>query len=132
MLVKEICHSDSEETVTLGQTVAYSGIEQPEDIITGFNLSGYQEDELTGQHMGLLMLRYMHRIGDFNLMPTYIGASLEYGNVWQNEDDIDFANLIAAGSLFVGVDSFLGPIYLGYGQAEGNINSFYFYLGKVF
>ena len=82
--------------------------------------------------MGLLLLSYMRRIGNFNLMPTYIGASLEAGNVWQDKDDIDFDSLIASGSLFVGVDSILGPIYLGYGLAEDNKNSFYFYLGKVF
>jgi NTE family protein len=97
-----------------------------------FNLAGYQEDELSGQHMGLLLLSYMRRINDFNLLPTYIGASLEFGNVWQDDDDIAFDNLITSGNLFVGVDSPIGPVYLGYGQAEGNINSLYFYLGKVF
>jgi NTE family protein len=97
-----------------------------------FNLSGYLEDELSGQHLGLLRLAYMRRIGDFNLMPTYIGASLESGNVWQSEDDIDFDTLITAGSLFLGVDTFLGPIYLGYGHAEGSKYSFYFYLGRLF
>jgi NTE family protein len=138
VLLKSQIAKSWERNTLIGSVLFYSTVDSDAPIqnlfqLGGlFNLSGYQEDELTGQHMGLLMLRYMHRIGDFNLMPTYIGASLEYGNVWQNEDDIDFANLIAAGSLFVGVDSFLGPIYLGYGQAEGNINSFYFYLGKVF
>ena len=97
-----------------------------------FNLSGYLKDELSGQHLGLLKMAYMRRIGDFNLMPTYIGASLESGNVWQSEDDIDFNSLITAGSLFLGVDTFLGPIYLGYGHAEGGKYSFYFYLGRLF
>lgn len=82
--------------------------------------------------MGLLLFTYMRRINDFNLLPTYIGASLEFGNVWQDDDDIAFDNLITSGNLFVGVDSPIGPVYLGYGQAEGNINSLYFYLGKVF
>ena len=97
-----------------------------------FNLSGYLQDELSGQHLGLLRLAYMRRIGDFNLMPTYVGATLESGNVWQSEDDINFDTLITAGSLFVGVDTFLGPIYLGYGHAEGSRYSFYFYLGRLF
>ena len=97
-----------------------------------FNLSGYLDNELSGQHLGLLRIFYMRRIVDFNLLPTYLGASLEFGNVWQNESDIDFDTLIMAGSLFLGSDTPLGPIYLGYGLAEGNKNSFYFYLGRVF
>ena len=96
------------------------------------NLSGYLDDELSGQHLGLLRMAYMRRIVDFNLLPTYLGASLEFGNVWQNKSDIDFDTLITAGSLFLGVDTPLGPIYLGYGLAEGNKNSFYFYLGRLF
>jgi len=97
-----------------------------------FNLSGYLEDELSGQHLGLLKLIYMRRIGNFNILPTYIGASVESGNVWQDKDDIDIENFITAGSLFLGVDTPLGPIYLGYGLAEGNRDSFYFYLGRLF
>ena len=97
-----------------------------------FSLAGYQDNELSGQHSGLLLLSYMRRIGNFNLMPTYIGASLESGNVWQNEDDIGFDSLVTSGSVFIGVDSLLGPIYLGYGMAENSNDSFYFYLGKVF
>jgi NTE family protein len=97
-----------------------------------FNLPGFSDNELSGQHLGLLKLGYMRRIGDFSLMPSYIGATLEYGNVWQNKDDIDFDSLILSGSIFIGVDTFFGPIYIGYGQAEGNNNRFYFYLGKLF
>jgi len=97
-----------------------------------FNLSGYLDDELSGQHLGLLKLVYMRRIGDFNFMPTYIGTSLESGNVWQSKDDIGLETLITAGSLYLGVDTVLGPIYIGYGMAEGGKNSFYFYLGKIF
>jgi NTE family protein len=97
-----------------------------------FNLSGYQQEELTGQHLGLLRLGYMRKINDFNLMPAYMGVTLEKGNVWQDDNDIDFDSLDTAGSLFLGLDTFLGPIYLGYGLAEGNNNSFYFYLGDIF
>ena len=97
-----------------------------------FNLSGYLQEELSGQHSGLLALAYMRRIHESKLMPVYIGASLESGNVWQDKDDIDFDSLITAGSLFFGIDTFLGPIYLGYGLAEEGRDSFYFYLGQIF
>jgi NTE family protein len=97
-----------------------------------FKLSGYNLDELSGQHSGLLLLGYMRRIADFNFMPTFIGGSLETGNVWEDKIDIDSDNLIFAGSLFVGIDTILGPLYIGYGLAEHNRNSFYFYFGKLF
>ena len=74
----------------------------------------------------------MRRIGDFNLMPSYIGGTVESGNVWEDRNDIDIDNLILAGSLFIGVDTLLGPIYIGYGLAEHNNESLYFYLGKLF
>jgi NTE family protein len=97
-----------------------------------FSLSGYQADELSGQQLGLLKLIYMRRIGDFNLLPAYLGGSLETGNTWQDMDDIEFSSLIVAGSLFVGIDTFIGPLYIAYGVAENNHNSFYLYLGKIF
>jgi NTE family protein len=96
-----------------------------------FNLSGYQVDELWGQHLGLMRLGFLRRISDFRFFPTYLGASLESGNVWLDDDDIDFGSLITAGSLFIGIDTILGPIYFAYGRAEGGRDSFYFYLGRM-
>ena len=95
------------------------------------NLSGFEENELTGQHFGIVRTGYRRRIGDFALLPTYLGASLEAGNVWEERSDIGEA-MILAGSLFVGVDSFIGPVYLGYGRAEGGNESFYLFIGGVF
>jgi len=37
-----------------------------------------------------------------------------------------------AGSVYVGVESFLGPIFLGYGMAEGGNDMFYLQLGSTF
>jgi NTE family protein len=62
----------------------------------------------------------------------YLGGSLEAGNTWQDTDDIESNNLIGAGSLFVGLDTFIGPLYIAYGVAENSQDSFYLYLGKIF
>ena len=97
-----------------------------------FRLSGYQVEELSGQQLGLVKLIYMRRIGNINFLPTYLGGSLEAGNTWQNTDDIEFGNLIGAGSLFIGLDTIIGPLYIAYGVAEKGHNSFYLYLGKIF
>jgi len=44
------------------------------------NLSGYQRNELSGQHAGLLTLGYMNHSARLQKFSTYIGASLELGN----------------------------------------------------
>ena len=36
------------------------------------------------------------------------------------------------GSLFIGADTPLGPLYLGYGHAEDGNSSWYFFLGRPF
>jgi NTE family protein len=96
------------------------------------NLSGLNPDELNGQHTGLATLAYYRRIGDIALLPTYIGAAAELGNTWQDRSDIGLDSSIFAGSIFVGVDTILGPIYLAVGSAEGGQTALYFYVGRTF
>ncbi len=43
-----------------------------------------------------------------------------------------FDDLRYAGSAFLGVDTPLGPAYLGYGIAEGGNTAAYFFLGQRF
>lgn len=62
--------------------------------------------------------------------PLYVGASLEAGNVWLTSDSVSADDLITAGTLFVSTDTRLGPVALGFGFAENDQNSVYFYLGK--
>ena len=35
-------------------------------------------------------------------------------------------------SVFVGVDTILGPVYASFGHAEGGRNSVYLFLGRLF
>jgi NTE family protein len=98
-----------------------------------FNLAGFNDDQLSGQQLGLLQLGYMRKISDLIFLPTYLGLTLESGNVWEDKDDISFGDdSIYAGSIFIGLDTFLGPFFLGYGIAEDGNHSIYFYRGKVF
>jgi NTE family protein len=95
-------------------------------------LSGLQENQLNGQYAGLIGLVYMRRIVDIQLFKTFAGASIERGNVWQDSKDISFGNSITAGSVFVGVDTPIGPLYLTYGHTNTGDYSFYIYLGPRF
>jgi NTE family protein len=101
-----------------------------------FSLSGYAARELAGRHAAIGRLIYYRRLSDRSggaLGATlYAGASVEVGNAWQDSDDISVSDVLAAGSLFVVVDTLLGPIYLAYGAAEGGRESFYLFLGQTF
>ncbi len=95
-------------------------------------LSGLERGEISGPHAGLIRLMYYRRLGanaGFLDMPVYVGGSLEAGNVWQNRSDISANSLIVNGSLFAGVDTYFGLLFLGAGLSEAGDSSFYLFLG---
>ena len=94
-------------------------------------LSGLAQDQLTGQQSGIARLIYLRRINDIQFFKAYAGASLELGNVWQDSGDI-FDDPIFAGSAFIGADTPIGPIYLGYGHSDSGDGSVYLFLGPLF
>ncbi len=123
--------------LTLQSTLADDAPLQNRYPLGGFlNLSGYAPDELSGQHTGLARLIYLYQLGSSGLgefrMPLYVGGSLEAGNAWETRSDITGRTLLVAGALFVGVETYLGPVYLAYGQAEGGRHAVYLYVGHKF
>jgi len=98
-------------------------------------LSGYQPDELFGRHTGLASIVYYHQMGHKKKSmfgtPLYIGGSIEAGGTWFNRSDISSESLQIAGSVFAGIDSPIGPIYFGYGQAKGGVSSLYLAIGSL-
>jgi len=95
-------------------------------------LSGLAVDERLGQHRAFHRAAYYYRLGRAPILPVYLGASVEAGQVWPADQGIDLAELDLAGSLFVGIDSPIGPLYLGGGLAEDGSASLYIYLGQPF
>jgi len=104
-------------------------------LLGGFlNLSGYQAGQVSGQYAGLGQLIYMYRLDNASAaftIPLYAGGSLEIGGAWNAIDEITLDSLIPAGSLFLGADTPLGPLYLGGGLAKGDA-SLYLMLGRLF
>jgi len=98
-------------------------------------LSGFSEDELSGQYAAMALGTYYYRLNQQAALfdaPIYIGTSLEYGNVYQSFDSIGFNNGILASSVFAGVKSPLGPIFIGAGYNDKGNTSFYFSIGSFF
>ena len=96
------------------------------------NLSGLNPDELSGQQSGIATLAYYRRVGDIALLPIYIGATAELGNTWQDRSDISLDSSILAGSVFIGLDTILGPVYTAFGLTEDGQKALYFYIGRTF
>jgi NTE family protein len=95
-------------------------------------LSGYQPCQLVGQDSGMLGAVYYRRIAKMPLLKAYVGGSIEYGNVWQQRDDVSFSNGLFNGSLFVGAETPVGPVYVGAGFGEGGHYSGFLSLGSPF
>jgi NTE family protein len=95
-------------------------------------LSGLAQDQLRGQQAALASIVYLRRLSETRFFKSYVGMSAELGNVWQRPDAVSLDSANAAGSIFLGFDTPMSPIYLAYGQDEHGNLSFYAYLGPRF
>ncbi|HEY1898680.1 MAG TPA: patatin-like phospholipase family protein [Steroidobacteraceae bacterium] len=101
-----------------------------------FNLSGIAADSLAGPQYAIarvLLYRKIGRGGDGPFdFPTYVGVSFEAGNVYQTLGDINWVNSRKDASIFLGIDTLLGPVYLATGYEEHGREAFYLFLGRTF
>ena len=100
------------------------------------NLSGLRQDSLLGPDFGIARALYYRQIGrggpGYFDVPTYLGMSLEVGNVWQSRSEAHFNNTEKDASIFIGLDTFLGPVYLASGFDTHGNQAFYLFLGRTF
>lgn len=97
------------------------------------HLSGLRANQILGQSMALGRLITYRKLGHSFIGDLYLGGSLESGNVWRTgQKQFDLGNLRLAASLFAGYDTIIGPLYLGFGHADGGYNAGYLYLGRTF
>ncbi len=98
------------------------------------NLSGYPEEAIFAPQTALARMVYYRRVAHADSLltiPLYVGGSLEWGGFWRTRDDVNIDGMQSAGSVFVGADTFLGPVFLGYGRAQGGHDSFYLTFGSL-
>jgi NTE family protein len=120
----------------------YATTIESDDLIQNFfplggflRLSGLERGAISGPHSGLVRLVYYRLVGEtggglFD-MPLYFGGSLEAGNVWQSRSEMSFDSVILNGSLFAGIDTYFGPVFLAAGLSEHGDSSFYLFLGNA-
>jgi NTE family protein len=95
-------------------------------------ISGLAPDQLLGRQVGLATLAVYRRLNNLDLLPVYAGFTLETGNAWLTRDAVGFDDLRYAGSVFLGAESPLGPLYFATGYADSGDFAVYFYLGNPF
>ena len=98
-------------------------------------LSGFRQDSVSGQNMSLLRMVYYRRLTPRAYLPLdfplYIGGSLERGRAWNNDNEFD-SGYINAASVFLGLETPLGPLNLSYGANDAHERAVYLNLGHTF
>jgi NTE family protein len=127
--------------LTLGRLtlLGLAGLSRATDERGGFALGGFLDlsgtpvGSITGSHRARAALLTYYRMGDLPRVVGrnwYVGFSLEAGNAWKRKADVDYRDLRKAASLFLGVDSTLGPLYVGWGKTLGGDSALYLFLGR--
>jgi NTE family protein len=93
-------------------------------------MSGFETNELIGQHFGFSLLGYRYRMNQDGMLPAYVGATIEYGGAAQDRSDV-YGNGTLNGSLYLGYDSPIGPLYLGYGWNNEQSGLLFIRLGSI-
>ena len=97
-------------------------------------MSGLSENQLRGNHLLLGSAVYMREVSDIPMIngSVYAGGSLEFGNVWQEMDNVDASELLTTGSAFIGAETPAGLAFLGLAKTEGYEIQPFLYLGQGF
>ncbi|HUY83389.1 MAG TPA: patatin-like phospholipase family protein, partial [Steroidobacteraceae bacterium] len=100
------------------------------------NLSGLAAQSLEGPNYAIGRGVYFRQIGHGGSglleVPTYLGLSFEAGNVWQRPGEIGWGGARKDVSVFLGLDTFLGPLYVGGGYDTTGTSAYYLFLGRTF
>jgi len=94
-------------------------------------MTGYRDGQLRNDAMGYGRLSYVNQLFRMPLLEgVYVGASIEAARLGQPLVPTGIRGNVASGSLFLAVDTPLGPAYLAYGHTQDGNSNFYFYLGR--
>jgi NTE family protein len=78
-------------------------------------LSGYRPGQLAGNAVLFGRLNWYWRLSQPPVFARglYLGASLEAGNAWATRQQVSLGDLRSGGSVYVGADTGIGPMFLG-------------------
>ena len=112
----------------LGKLPAYDA-----GTLGGFNnLSGYTANQLVGDDITYGNIRVEKIIGRMPMGlrgDMRLGVAIEAGKVGNPYTETELNGWITAGTVYVGGETPLGPVYLGYGRSDQGASSLYLFLG---
>jgi NTE family protein len=127
---------------TLIPHVEFSINAEPLSAFTSVNLgglgrlSGLGTNELIGQNLTFAKLLYQYRLARIDLagirVRLYAGATLEAGNVYEEGTALTWDLMRQGASVYLGAETPIGPVFLGYGQADGGRDRFYLQIGQSY
>ncbi len=95
-------------------------------------LSGYAANQLQGDDVSYAGIRFERIIGRMPMGlrgDMRLGFGLEAGKVGTPYTETELTGWIKSGSIYVGGETPIGPVYLGYGQSDRGDGSLYLFLG---
>jgi NTE family protein len=93
--------------------------------------SGFPSGALLGEELRFARLVYYNRLAQWQLLDgVYAGGSLEIGRMGKPLIPNNDTGTLHSASLLLGVDTPLGPLYLGYGRTSNGFKSLYLFLGR--
>ena len=99
----------------------------------GFNnLSGYTANQLVGDDITYGSIRVEKIIGRMPMGlrgDMRLGVGLEAGKVGKPYTETELTGWTTSGAVYVGGETPLGPVYLGYGRSDRGASSLYLFLG---
>ena len=95
-------------------------------------LVGFHYNELTGQNYALVMLGYSYQLVSVFSRSAVVGTTLEYGNAWELRRNMSWSDGVFNGSVYIGFDSWIGPMQFGYGLREGGDGVLFLEIGRPF
>jgi len=96
------------------------------------HLVGFRTNELTGQDYAVVFVGYTYQLAEVFGRSALVGSTLEYGNAWESRSDMSWNDGILNGSVYIGFDSWVGPMMFGLGWREGGDGVVFIEIGKTF
>ena len=88
-------------------------------------LTGLSTQARRGAAMGVLSAIYYQRYNALPALDGLIGVTLEYGGAWDKTDDVSAASALGSLGAFIGADTPLGTLQIGFAIAEGSSELLY-------
>ena len=95
-------------------------------------LVGYRPNERTGQQYAVVYTGYTYQLAEVFGRSALVGGTLEYGNAWERRSQMAWGDGLWNGSVYLGFDSWIGPMLFGYGMREGGEGVLFIEIGQPF